>query len=126
MCSPRKSEPAKSIVITRSHTGRPSGGWINSLHTGTGHLEHRYAWKLDVIPCLIIFTGNSVSECAVAILESELEPRDEIIFLAKEMTHVADKGDERIVGMKTALSASLINMVYQGAEEQGLFEWDER
>ena len=48
------------------------------------------------------------------------------MFLAREMTSVADKGDERILRMKKALKECLINMANQGVEEQGLFKWDER
>ena len=54
----------------------------------------------------------------MAILESKLEPRDEIIFLAKETTKVADNGDQRIVKMKTALNECLVKMSHVGVEAQ--------
>ena len=66
----------------------------------------------------IIFICITVTECAVAILDSELEPRDEIIFLAKEITYVADKGDERILRMKTALKECLLKMSQDEVEVQ--------
>lgn len=36
-----------------------------------------------------------------------MEPREEILFLAREMTKVPDNGDERIRRMKSSLKESL-------------------
>ena len=65
---------------------------------------------------IILIKKIPMTECAAIILESALEPRDEIVFLAKEMTRVADKGDERISRMKTALNECLLKMSQEGVE----------
>ena len=52
----------------------------------------------------------------MAILESAVEPREEILFLAREMTQAPDNGDERIAWMKSALKESLQKMSQNGGE----------
>ena len=46
----------------------------------------------------------------MAILQSVVEPREEILFLAKEMKKVPDNGDERVMAMKLAMEESLQKM----------------
>ena len=43
-----------------------------------------------------------------------MEPREEILFLAREITHVPDNGDERIARMKSAFKKSLQKMSEYG------------
>ena len=64
----------------------------------------------------------------MAIIESEVEPREEIIFLAREITQVPDNGDERIAIIKSALKESLQNMSQYDHEypEEDIRTLDER
>ena len=50
------------------------------------------------------------TDCAVAMLESHLEPRSEIIFLARETMQVADSGDQSIARLKSSLGDCLQKM----------------
>ena len=45
-----------------------------------------------------------------------MEPREEILLLAREMTQVPDSGDERIARIKSALKESLQKMSQYGGE----------
>ena len=61
---------------------------------------------------------NLTTECAVAILESHLEPRTEIIFLARETMKIADNGDQRIANLKSSVGASLQSMFTDSESEE--------
>ena len=77
---------------------------------------------------MITLTITFLSGCAQAILESTMGPREEILFLAQEMTKVPDNGDERVLKMKEALKKSLQNLSQNDGQERDQEEgaWDER
>ena len=66
--------------------------------------------------CTVIFT-----DCALAILQSVVEPREAILYLAREMKKVPDNGNERILAMKLAMTESLQKM---SPYEEEFFEED--
>ena len=55
-------------------------------------------------------------ECVVSMIESKLEPRDEIMFLAREMTLVETKEDGRVEQMKYSVTRCLLNMMVASGE----------
>ena len=46
-----------------------------------------------------------------------MEPREEILFLAQEMTKAPDNADQRIISMKKDLTKSLQNMSLLDGED---------